>query len=273
MEQRGDLVAATNASTLRDPPRKVWNSLEITKLIMSSATPIAVFTMGFVLQQQAAEANRVREAHAQQEATERQHAADAQQLATRRQDEERAQLQRLADQRRDDALRAAAKDDAERLRREAIARDDALRRESYAHDLAARAQTVELARYSRIIDKRADLWQRIAPLNEQIFQELLARKMSVSPFFPHDQRLDVVPILQSSEAAFAAERPYFSKAFAIRLGSFYRDVADLNLKASIDEAQWVAFSRAHEELLQVAADELALRPGSLVPSTNALAID
>jgi hypothetical protein len=136
--------------------KPVWNSLEVARLVMSSATPIAVLIMGSILSQQSAR---------QAEGRQRQAAASAAQEQAR--DREAV---RIADERvrkeafsRDDALRRAAEERDDAIRRDSDARDLALRNDAIRREQAAARDTVNLARLTAVMQKRLELWESLGP--------------------------------------------------------------------------------------------------------------
>lgn len=240
-----------------EPKKPVWNSLEVTKLIMSAATPIAVFSMGYVLTQQS-----------QRETQQRANIAAAAERADRQRADKRAAVEKDAERRRGEQLRAAAEADAERLRRDAIARDDALRREARAHELAARAQSVELARYTRKVEKRIELWDKLGPMlsaiNEQtiVYGYARARKPDIANSI----------FVKASEASrvFDAYQPYFSDQFARKFLEYMEQLGGFRYGNFEDTPKALqAMADTYVRLIAMAKRELALAPDTMADATQA----
>jgi hypothetical protein len=164
-----------------------WNSLEIAKLIMSSATPVMILFMGFILSQQSARQAEAREKlDREQAAVQQRHDRESEAAANARvrretlarddairraaaAAEERTRLDTLA---RDDAIRRATEDRDDAIRRAGEARDAALRADTLAREATAGRESERLARLNNLIQKRAELWDHIGPLVTALYVSL-----------------------------------------------------------------------------------------------------
>lgn len=231
--------------------RSVWNSLEIARLVMSAATPIAIFVMGYVLSQQSARQNADREKQAKAEAFARDQsekkAAALQASQLRTETLAREDALRRADAERDEAIRRAAdaRDDA--LRSAAEARDDALRRDAIAREEGNRRETLRLARIGKLFEKRGELWEQLGPKLSRINTHLISDEPVTG-----DLRRDV----EESERTWKAYVFYFPQSFN-RAVETYLDHAYRYARAeSVGELDMDTVSPSYEAVLAAARSAL-----------------
>jgi len=142
----------------------VWNTLEVAKLVLSAATPTALFVLGYIVSIQSQE----REDAVREEAIAR--AKEARIASAKREDQIRNEaiardLQRDEEkQQREQEFRRQTFLSEKLLRQESAAREDAIRQASIAREKSNRQQDIERQNYQRLFDKRDEYWNKIYPL-------------------------------------------------------------------------------------------------------------
>ena len=194
---------STDIAALRSP----WNSLEIARIVMSAATPLALFALGFLVSQQAKHETEVenrakleREADAAKNRAEyekqiRNERAAREEEAQRAATDLQLRLRDLADRR-----------EAER-RREGFQHDKALRDEAFRYEEAVRREALQRGESEKINDRRIDFWDRLAPKLgrlDKIIDQVLGSGSGID---------DVETIFRESDELFSLYRPYFSTTF------------------------------------------------------------
>ena len=185
MNTQGDTVSEKDPAPAKESP---WTSLEVAKILVSAATPLAVFALGWVVTQ----------------------SDRAERSAREQQSELRAGLRDKAvreEARRDSAfVRAEARKDGEQARREtfqrqaeleeqAFARDVVLKRETDLREGLRRREAADEARRNRILDRRLEVWARAGP-------ELARLEQLIDPLL---QEFSIRPRRNSSDIAQRAE--------------------------------------------------------------------
>lgn len=177
-----------------------WTSLEIAKLVFSLATPFALFALAYFVS-----ANEKRQqTHATELATAAVRATQkaAEEAARRREDDVRKQTELFQEALQDEALTSEAALRAEGLAREKDMRDEAFRREE-----AVRRHQLELARVSRLAEKRIEFWEKLSPKLDQIdlaIEDVLMKRRKTE---------EVLMLFRDCENLFGLYKPYFSPKF------------------------------------------------------------
>jgi hypothetical protein len=191
--------------------RSPWNSLEVAKIVMSAATPLAVLAIGFLVTQQAARQEKQEKDRQAEAADNRERIAEAGRVARE------AQVRNEMAARETEARQAAAllqrelrdlADERERqLRREGFAREKALRDEAFRREEAVRREGMALAQSSKLIERRIEFWDKLAPnlshVDRAIDRILVGQGTGE----------DVEGIFREGDDLFGLYRPYFSPKF------------------------------------------------------------
>lgn len=210
---------APNVPKAAEEPKKVWNSLEISKLAVGALTPVMVLALGW---------NVTR--GAEQRSLERTKAAEVRANDREDQAKKRDEAFRLAAEARD-AVRAKAAEDASRdltkqmadlaAEREALLsaqdadRQAVLRRRAEARDDYVRAQTAELERKNRIVERRSAIWDQLGPKLNDIYA-YIARVGNYKEF----KAAQVVQLKRDCDKIFYSYQPFFSDSFVGSYNSF-----------------------------------------------------
>lgn len=154
---------------------------------------------------------------------------------------------------------------------------------STERDKAARQQSVELARLTRIVNKRSEVWDMAAPLIDDLVQrerfdaDMLSNYSDPDPnlFKQEPSNSDLAGdhnILRRADRLLSVNAPYFSQAFRDRWADF-RDTADaFTSYVRLEPARIALFfkdvERARTGLENAARRDLALDPGTLLPAVD-----
>ncbi|HET6941189.1 MAG TPA: hypothetical protein VFH89_03395 [Sphingomicrobium sp.] len=177
--------------------RSPWNSLEFAKVVMTLATPLALFFLGMTV------SNR-------QRSDDRKLAETAQSaLAQEKRENAARQSQAEADRiDREDRIRAESAKLQHELQDAALAREKDLRDEAFRREEAVRVQQLELAKTSQLGEKRIEFWEKLAPKLAQIdraIDDILALKGNMD---------EVSKLFRECDDLFGLYRPYFSPDFS-----------------------------------------------------------
>jgi len=145
-----------------------WNSLEMAKLLMAAATPVALFSLGYCVSQQSTAESQAREDRITNEAILRDE-------VTRRLGLEHDAMVRSEQFSRERDLQVQAFNREKALRSEAIAREAAVRREAIDRDRAQRRFQMRIEFWSNLRPKLAAIDQyaaRVLSGEETEFRDL-----------------------------------------------------------------------------------------------------
>jgi hypothetical protein len=207
--------AEAEASETKKAP---WNSLEVAKLLMAAATPLAIFLLGVAVSQSAEEQRTKRENEARTKLEQQENASrDA---ARRAQAAAREEARRDAEFAREEARRDAQQASQQAfvreraLRAESDQRATLLRRESDLREAHLRSEAAVESRRNRLLDRRLELWERAAPdaatAHDAAAQIVRANQVGQDLAM---LRRDLVRSLSSYEAALAPYDGFFSTRF------------------------------------------------------------
>jgi hypothetical protein len=251
-----------------DPRAKkpsLWTSLEIAKLAMSLATPLALFFLGVMVSEQQDTANAKR--------------ADAAQLRLDKKDEQAAKQQALAESSRiarEDKYRTESAQLERDLQEVAARREKALRDEAFRREEAVRKQQLDLARISRLAQKQVEFWDKLAPMLSSINREydrLLLRT---------GKQANVIEQFREIDELFALYDPYITPAFGDvyerykgrvkgALGLFDDPGVDLNVTQALVGLEDICLK--YSLLRDAAASEIALASGLLPRGAHGVKFD
>ncbi|TGX53961.1 hypothetical protein E5A73_07455 [Sphingomonas gei] len=246
--------------TVPVPAKPVWNSLEVAKILVSLVTPLAVLLVGYGLSSQASQvaAARERQERAREWRSQKQARDDA---------ANREETLRLAGIQREDGLREAAEDRDDALRGDAVAREEAHIRDAEARDVAARRETLELARLSRILEKRIEIWDKVGPEIYGMLHRMAAlqRKEEGSDAAGDAaERAAILDRLNKVDGTIDAYRSYFSGTFFRLYRGLQQDIRTAlhtdQIKRGNSKCAYVGYDR----LVELARRELALRTDPLM---------
>jgi len=191
--------AADHGAMKRSP----WTSLEVAKFVASLATPFALFTLSYLLNEQQAQL----ESHQKRQeemATARQKHEESVAAAAARANRLLAEKAAL---KRDDDIRQQNRLFQTELQRVALDREKDLQDEAFRRDESVRRQQLELARFQKLAEKRIEFWEKLAPKLDQIdmvIDNVLLRKQSQE---------EVLGLFRDCENLFGLYKPYFSPKF------------------------------------------------------------
>lgn len=187
--------------------RSPWTSLEIAKFIASLATPFALFTLSYLLNEQQTQADRIaaeNKTHEEQlEKVRQKHEDSAAAAATRA-------AQQLADkeaERRDKDTRFQNQVFQIQLQRVALDREKDLQDEAFRRNESVRKQQLELARFQKLAEKRIEFWEKLAPKLDQI--DMILDNVFLRKVDPQE----VFKLFRECENLFGLYKPYFSPKF------------------------------------------------------------
>lgn len=193
---------------------------------MAAATPLALFGLGVLVSQQA------------------KHQTDAQNQTERQRKDREATLKlRLDEQIRNEAavrltqtenaaarlqreLRDVADRREQQLRREGFDREEALRNEAATREADVRRQTLALAQSSKLIDRRIEFWDKLAPRFVQI--DRIVDRILVG----ESDADQLEAAFREVDDLFGLYRPYFS----LRFESAYEDY-ETTIRFFLDHAR------------------------------------
>lgn len=224
-----------------------WNSLELAKILMAAATPLALFLLGYIVARQNVE-----------ETTARDQAARAETAVRERQ------------ARTDTALRdRAARDEAyvrERaLRAEGFEREKSLRDEAFRHEAATRQDALQRDRFERLAQKRMEFWEKLSP-------RLAAIDRHVADAMRPGGQIDrgrIQEIRRDCDDLFILYRPFITPGFRNAYSQYLSNLNDLaelleNPRTrSMPGFEYLsqAFRSHYEGLILYAAQEVASASG------------
>jgi hypothetical protein len=251
--------------------KRVWNSLEVTKLAFSLATPLMLFWLSVAVQRDASSEQRDREAAAEQRA------AAERRTALTREESLRRETRASETESREEARREArlARDEAfqreKSLRSEAFVRERQLKEEFDRRDQARRHIDEERQRLDKELQKKFEVWAQIYPVARDLTQKLSSFSWTDEPAEADLRALRVSAI--DLGYVVEAHASYFSRDFLETLLKFQESSLDLveSLQrydedadgarkdlAAIREAQ-EAHENLYKELVRTTSSELSPR--------------
>ncbi|HYU95192.1 MAG TPA: hypothetical protein VE989_03415 [Sphingomicrobium sp.] len=191
-----DADAAIEPSSNPAPRKSLWTSLETAKFVASLATPFALLALSILVANQQRQQEELSRNAVEQTQRSAEAAAQKREAAIR---QDGKQFQKM--------LQDAALDRDTALRREGFAREKAMRDEAFRREEAVRQHQLELARVSKLADKRIEFWEKMAPKLDQIdvaIDDVLMKRGKP------DQ---VSKLFRECENLFGLYKPYFSPKF------------------------------------------------------------
>jgi hypothetical protein len=188
------------------PPKpRLWNSLELSRLVMSAATPLMIFAMGAYLSYQS-----------------------SQQAAARDRADKAAAAQR-------EALDRAADTRAQQQRRlEDRAREDAIRADTIAREQAAQEAQLRFSHQTQLYAKRIEIWDQLGPVlldaNQAVdaLGEEVDDPLNTPSDFP-ERRAAMEKAGAAFDAAYARQQHYFSAGFQQEVAKLRQSRGELYL--------------------------------------------
>ncbi len=226
--------------------KKVWNSLEVTKLIASAMTALGIFALGYFVTTTSSEEARYREDRAKREANAREEWIRAEGI------------------RRDDLLQDRSRRHAKDARDEAFARAESVRRATEEREARLRAEARAENLQSRALERRIDVWNQIAPR-----VATLRRNMRIVSIPSGAAGAEARRALETQSESLLemvttvdANRTYFSEEFYSAFTEFSRAAEDVLQHSRTPEGpsfqQERGLGRAYSRLLAAARADLAL---------------
>lgn len=204
---------------LEESHRQLWNSLEITKLVVSSLTPLMVLSFGVfatlgaekrsdarLIAAETRAANRDDEL--ERRAVERENAAKKRDQEFLRQAEDREAL-------RAEKARQASAGLTRQMADLAATRERLLRDQDASRADQIRAQAAEQQRKQRIIEQRLQIWNQLGPKLNDIFA-YIQRVGAYKDFTP----AQIIQLKRDSDKIFNSYQPFFSEKFIRRYNDY-----------------------------------------------------
>lgn len=208
MQEPAEVGGGPSVSGNKSP----WNSLEVVKIIMSAATPIAIAALGIMVSAQNSQESIAREANARKESI----ARDDQ---TRRE-----AVQRDQEARREAILRGQVAAD------QAFQRETSLRDEGFRREDQIRRQALIREQFQRLADRRMEFWQKVSSKLAEV-DRIVA--IVAAGDQNAEQRRSLVTnlrrIMRECDDIFIIYSPYYSGGLGIQYRLYKAAVQDLML--------------------------------------------